>query len=218
LSSTYDSAGCTELVQPSKSSKDRDCQYATNGGFFTWDMSDTGSLCIGNLISDAQVWQLPTDGSGTGRANFGITDKNEYVSGFINADVLSSRNFTQLITGWGWLVRNGTSYVSQSSDLSYSPGGFTMEKAPRTMVGYYTNGSMILVEIDGEEDINEGPDLFEAAELLVSLGVQAAINIDGGGSSVSVYDGMVINEPTCNDTPEICERADASFTCVKKKL
>ena len=61
--------------------------------------------------------------------------------------------FTQLITGWGWLVRNGKSYVNSSQDLSYSPGGFTYEKAPRTSVGVFKNGSMILLEVDGEEDM-----------------------------------------------------------------
>jgi N-acetylglucosamine-1-phosphodiester alpha-N-acetylglucosaminidase len=75
---------------------------------------------------------------------------------------------------------------------------------------------MILLEIDGEEDILYGPDLFETAELLVSLGVEGAINIDGGGSSVSVYNGKVIDYPTCSDTSEMCERHVASFACVKK--
>ncbi len=40
---------------------------------------------------------------------------------------------------------------------------------------------MVLFEIDGE-DINAGPDLFEFAELMVSYGVESAINIDGDGS------------------------------------
>jgi hypothetical protein len=209
--------GCTKLIQPSESSlyPEHNCEYSTNGAFFTWDMPTSGSLCIGNLISDGKHWQLPTDGSGNGRANFGITANNEVVTGFVDAKTITEKNFKQLITGWGWLVRNGVNYVNQSQDLSYQPGGFTMEKAPRTSVGVFPNGTMILLEIDGEEDINYGPDLFETAELLVSLGVHSAVNIDGGGSSTSVYKGKVVSKPTCNDTPEICERAVASITCVK---
>lgn len=210
--------GCVELVKPSVSSKSRNCEYATNGAFFQWTKDSNGSLCIGNLISDGTTWQLPTDGSGTGRANFGITSDDRIITGFIDEDVIAASDFVQLITGWGWLVRKGENYVSLSDDLTYTPGGFTLEKAPRTTVGYFNNGSMILLEIDGEEDIEAGPDLFEAAELLVSLGVESAINIDGGGSSVSVYDGTVIDEPTCNDTPVICERPDATFACVRKAL
>ncbi len=74
----------------------------------------------------------------------------------------------------------------------------------------------ILLEIDGEEDIKAGPDLFETAELLVSLQVESAINIDGGGSSVSVKEGKVISQPTCNDTPIICERVVASIACARR--
>ena len=210
-------AGCLQLKKTSQSSvtPPYNCEYATNGAFFQWSMPASGSLCIGNLVSDGKVWQLPTDGSGTGRANFGITDKDEVITGFIDANVIANTKFKQLITGWGWLVRNGVSNVNVSQDLSYSPGGFTLEKAPRTSVGVFKNGTMILLEIDGEEDIEYGPDLFESAELLVSLGVHSAVNIDGGGSSVAVYKGQVVDKPTCNDTPEICERAVASITCVK---
>lgn len=208
--------GCTQLIKTSISSvtPPYNCEYATNGAFFTWDKT-VSSNCIGNLVSDGKTWQLPTDGSGTGRANFGVTANNEVITGFIDANVIAENNFTQLITGWGWLVRNGVSNVNISQDLSYQPGGFTLEKAPRTAVGAFSNGTMVLVEIDGEEDIEYGPDLFEVAELMVSLGVHTAVNIDGGGSSVSVAKGKVISVPTCNDTPEVCERAVASITCVK---
>ncbi len=208
--------GCLSLVQPSiASSTTYDCEYATNGAFFTWDITTTGSLCVGNLVSDERIWQLPTDGSGTNRANFGITTDGRVISGFIDANVIASNKFSQLITGWGWLVRNGTSWVQNSQDLSFGEGGFTMEKAPRTAVGVFENGTMALIEIDGEEDINAGPDLFEVAELMVSLGVHQGINIDGGGSSVSVYEGTIIDVPTCKDTPEVCERAVANIACVR---
>jgi N-acetylglucosamine-1-phosphodiester alpha-N-acetylglucosaminidase len=210
-------SGCVELVQPSVSSNTTySCEYATNGAFFTWDITTSGSLCIGNLVSDGTVWQLPTDGSGTSRANFGIKKDGSIVTGFMNQDTIDATEFSQLITGWGWLVRNGVSNVYDSQDLTFSdPNGFTNEKAPRTAVGAYKNGTMVLLEIDGEEDINAGPDLFEVAELFVTLGVDTAVNIDGGGSSVSVYKGDVIDVPTCNDTPEMCERAVANIACVK---
>lgn len=212
-------AGCNMLVKPSESSsKLYSCDYATNGAFFWTDNNHDEALCKGNLISDGVVINLPTDGTGTGRVNFGITAQDELISGFVDSDIIAHYNFTNLITGWGWLVRNGESYVSQSKDLSYQPGGFTYQKAPRTSVGHFKNGTMILVVIDGEEDIEAGPDLFEEAELLVMLGVESAINIDGGGSSVAIYKGGVIDKPTCKDTPLVCERAVASIACVKATL
>lgn len=211
-----DATGCVKLVKTTSSSVAFGCEYATNGAFFNTSTNPV-SYCVGNLISDGHIWQLPTDGSGNNRANFGVTQDNKVIVGFIDANVIAENKFSQLVTGWGWLVRHGVSNVNASQDLSFSnPTGFVYEKAPRTTVGFYKNGSMILLEIDGEEDIYAGPDLFESAELLVSLGVESAINIDGGGSSVSVFEGSFIDEPTCKDTPAICERSVASITCVKK--
>ena len=211
--------GCLQLVKTSKSSTDFGCDYAINAGFFTWDITVSGSLCIGNLISDGKVWQLPTDGSGTGRANYGITADNTIVSGFINSDVIANSNFTQLITGWGWLVRNGESYVAKSADLPTSPTSFTYAIAPRTVIGHFRNGTMIFLQYDGQEGIQWGPTLYEAAEVLVEMGVYAAVNLDGGGSSVSVYKGAYIDFPTSTDKyPEIVERDVASFACVRNKL
>ena len=152
---------------------------------------------------------------GMDRANYGITADNKLVAGFIDDYSYTQINFTHLISGYGWLVRNGASYVTSSEDLDLS-SNFVIEKAPRTSVGHFNNGTMFLFEVDGEEDIDYGPDLFEMAELLVELGAESAVNIDGGGSSVSVYDGEVISEPTCDDTSTICERRVQSFTCVRK--
>ena len=40
-------------------------------------------------------------------------------------------------------------------------------------------------------------------------------NLDGGGSSVSVYKGIVISKPTCFDTAFICERRVTTITCMQ---
>ena len=136
-----------------------DCEYATNGAFFKasdagespnlhnpypiyflchepclnqpdFSFSYTG-YCVGNLISDSYIWQLPEDGSGTKRANFGVTADHKVLVGFVDSPTIEATKFTQLITGWGWLVRNGVSYVQNSSDLSFGEGSFTYQKAPR---------------------------------------------------------------------------------------
>jgi exopolysaccharide biosynthesis protein len=66
------------------------------------------------------------------------------------------------------------------------------------------------------QDVERGPDLFELVELLLALGnVTQAVNLDGGGSAVSVYDGQVISRPTCTDTRVVCERPVTSITCIK---
>ncbi len=79
--------------------------------------------------------------------------------------------FQQLIAGGGWLVHEGASYVNRTPDLDPT-SKFVTEKAPRTAVGFMANGTLISVAVDGVEATDEGPDLFEMAELLVLLGAQ----------------------------------------------
>jgi N-acetylglucosamine-1-phosphodiester alpha-N-acetylglucosaminidase len=201
--------GCTVYIKPSTSSQGK-CEYATNGGFFSWDKLQP-CKCEGNLVTNGHTFVL----EGMARANYGITADNQLVAGFIDDESFNHLNFTHLMSGYGWLVRHGATYVDSSGDLDVT-SNFVTEKAPRTTVGHFSNGTMFLFEVDGEEDIDYGPDLYEMAELLVELGVDSAVNIDGGGSSVSVFDGEVISEPTCDDTSTICERRVQSFTCVAK--
>ena len=207
------SSGCVDYMKTSDSSSTNyDCEYATNGGFFIMNAEEYDvNLCVGNLVSDGHEWVL----DGMDSVNFGITSDNTMVTGYIDETVYEQMKFTQLLSGKGWLVRNSESYVAKSTDVdprSY----FTVEKAPRTAVGIFSNGSMVLFEVDGEEDIDAGPDLYEMSELLVDLGVVSAVNLDGGGSSVSVSNGEVISLPTCDDTSTICEREVQSIACVRR--
>ena len=91
-------------------------------------------------------------------------------------------------------------------------------------------------QVDGVEVEKEGLDLYEFAEVLIDFGAwQAAVsvltvmhivksvillllctqNLDGGGSSTSVYKGKVVDKPTCIDTREVCERPVTSITCIR---
>lgn len=207
-------SGCIDYMKTSvSSSTNYDCEYATNGGFFIMNAAENDqNLCVGNLVSDGHPWVL----EGFDDVNFGITKEHRVVMGFIDETVYMDLNFSQLISGKGWLVRNGASYISQSSDINPT-SNFAVEKAPRTSIGVFPNGSMVLYEVDGEEDIDAGPDLFEMAELLVDLGVISAVNMDGGGSSVSVHNGEVVSLPTCDDSSTICEREVQSIACVLRK-
>ncbi len=213
--------GCTALEKTSVSAVDswhEYCEYATNGGFFNMGGPVNGTYCIGNLISQGKVVQLPTTGPGYTRTQFGVTSDHRMVAGIMDAGTVAELNFVELMTGFGWVVRHGQSYVNSTHDITQPAAnqGFVTEKAPRTAVGVLNDGRMGLLEIDGEEDIKYGPDLYELAELAIELGFDTVVNIDGGGSAVSVKGGSVISVPTCNDTPVMCERADASLTCVRR--
>jgi hypothetical protein len=220
--------GCTRLEDTKTMSTaewHETCEYATNGAFFSMNgPNDQGSYCIGNLISQGKIIQLPNKDATP--AQIGITNNNEVILGMLNENTLTKLKFHDIISGNGWLVRNGMSYVNTTTDIGQPAINhtFVTEKAPRTAVGILKKGAnvdgddyiMALLQVDGVEDLNLGPDLFEFAELAVELGFESLINIDGGGSSVSIHNGEVISRPTCDDTGRVCERRDANIACVKK--
>ena len=61
---------------------------------------------------------------------------------------------------------------------------------------------------------HKGLTLHEVASLMVDFGSFHAINLDGGSSSTIVFDGKVINHPTCLDVNLTCERAVATVVCL----
>ena len=68
---------------------------------------------------------------------------------------------------------------------------------PRSIVGLTNDGSWIFMVIDGRNGLHaSGATLAEAAELLSSLDMAYALNLDGGGSSELWIDGRLYNSPS----------------------
>lgn len=89
------------------------------------------------------------------------------------------------------LLQNGKKQAIPSQWL-YSPA-----RAPRTVVGSFKNDQLLFMVTDGyDENGNSGATLPEIQDKLLSLGVQDAYNLDGGGSSTLIFDGQVINHPS----------------------
>jgi len=79
---------------------------------------------------------------------------------------------------------------------------------PRSAIGFSRNGRYLyLVVVDGRQPLySEGMTLSELARLMVSIGAQYAMNLDGGGSSTLVVEGSdglprVLNSPIDNYIP-----------------
>lgn len=69
-------------------------------------------------------------------------------------------------------------------------------RAPRTAVGLMKNGHVILVVVDGRQQHSRGMTLYELAAFMQELGADAAMNLDGGGSSEMVINGETVNSPS----------------------
>ena len=66
---------------------------------------------------------------------------------------------------------------------------------PRTAIGYYEPGHYCMVVVDGR-GTSAGITLPDLSQLFYDLGCTAAYNLDGGNSSIMVWQDAVINDPS----------------------
>eukprot|EP00943_MAST-04B_sp_MAST-4B-sp1_P002019 g2019.t1 len=222
------------------------CKVAINAGFFLRHVkiNDTTKLCnstlgncdcLGNLVSDGKFIQT----SKATNANFGVRN-GKFIIGYVNEDeVLLNGNFDQLVSGVIWLVRNGTNFVLEASNIetpeTQQTSNHLMESndrsfvdtfAARSVVGYDKFGHLLIYQIDGlhgrayvPNGLKRGIDLISLADLLIDLGFVEAINLDGGGSSAFILNDELTSFPsdTC-DKGFVCEREVTSIICVHDEI
>ena len=67
---------------------------------------------------------------------------------------------------------------------------------PRTAIGLTQDGRVVLVVVDGRQSSSSGMTMLELAQFMAGrLGVEIAMNLDGGGSSTMAVKGAVANHP-----------------------
>eukprot|EP00949_MAST-11_sp_MAST-11-sp1_P002517 g2517.t1 len=224
------------------------CRVAVNAGFFTRNVekvvnvttNETKTLlcnsgesecqCLGHLVSQGKTIQSTLRRN----AHFGLQG-NAFVTGYVTEEELES--FDELVGGVVWLVRNGSSYVKESTRLEfagtqetsqeleeeYNKNSFVSTFAARTVIGHDAAGKLLILQVDGLHGRNSwagldrGIDLHSLADLLIRLGFQNAINLDGGGSSTLVINDTLSNYPSdkCDDGENfVCERPVSSIICI----
>lgn len=215
------------------------CHAVTNGGFF----NVTTGECFGHVVTNNQIIQTVPDASPHHSTSFGIRNDGMFVMGYISeSDIYAFRNksnssrhgdadaeidlntshFDTLISGLGWLVRYGNSYIDNSlfnihseehfdtaEDLSRyqstgDPKTFANVISARTAIGYDVQGRLVILQIEGKT-WSRGVNLYEFADFMVELGFYSGLNLDGGGSDSMSVAGNLISEPSWR-----CPSADAA--------
>jgi len=86
--------------------------------------------------------------------------------------------------------REGFSAGAGQFDSDISDGRY-----PRAALGV-SNESLVTVACDGRRsNVDGGLSMLELAEVMVELGAESAINLDGGGSTTLVHRGHLLNRP-----------------------
>ncbi len=65
---------------------------------------------------------------------------------------------------------------------------------PRTAIGQTQDGDLLLLVLDGRSSKTLGATLWDVVDIMQDRGAYNVGNLDGGSSSVMVYDGRIIND------------------------
>lgn len=110
-----------------------------------------------------------------------------------NADELVAQKALQVLSFGPALVKDGEISVGVNDEVDKA-----MRNNPRTAIAWYGGTHYAFVVGDGRTSESQGLSLYQLATFLQGLGVKAAYNLDGGGSSTMYFGGEVINNPTTN--------------------
>ena len=146
-----------------------------NGGTPTGMVIVDGEILFGDQWTNYNVIGLDNDGilhvgrmSGEEALNKGM----KYAVSFVTHDGIASD-----------LVINGN---VQTKNLG--PG-----VNPRTAIGQREDGALLLLVLDGRSSTTLGATMENVADIMLEYGAVNAGNLDGGSSSVMVYEGEIIN-------------------------
>ncbi|MEU1622506.1 phosphodiester glycosidase family protein [Streptomyces sp. NPDC005722] len=166
------------------------------------------------LSAGARGGSAPEDGTvlqGTGTAAAWLTEHARTGKRLALSEVVRDAEGRRVRLGRGdsivsaapTLVEDGRVHIDATGEGTLDPldlsFGFAWSnvRQPRTMAGIDRRGRLLLVTVDGRQPgVSEGFTLGEAARFMRSLGAVQALNLDGGGSSAMVVEGVLANVPS----------------------
>lgn len=102
-----------------------------------------------------------------------------------------------LLGGAPRIVLDGRSVAGVAGFMEGSSPEFSSKRHPRTGIGFSPDSTRLWwFVVDGRQARSAGMTLPEFAELMIGEGVAQGLNLDGGGSTVMVVKGSVVNAPS----------------------
>ncbi len=162
-----------------------------NGGGFYTEMRNgkAQGIHIGNVVINGKL--VGPFNAYPGNLSFsGINRAGRLIGGiFTEEEQLMSLNPWQGVSFIPVLIKGGVKHPI--------PPDWAKTNQPRTIIGEYANGDLIMIVVDGRQsDWSSGVTLERLIDKLVELGVKEGYNLDGGGSSAFVYKNEVLNRPS----------------------
>jgi len=167
------------------------------GGFFVRDpFRPLGDVWIGGRRVDHEP---APDPYAERRACVVVTDGGVEICARADAPARPARDLLQagpLLVADGAVVFDPqTDHEGFSAGSAQFDSDITAERHPRAALGL-RGGELIAVTCDGRRTgVDAGLSMSELAQVMVDLGAERAINLDGGGSATHVHCGHLLNRP-----------------------
>ena len=99
------------------------------------------------------------------------------------------------IGGGPVLLQAGKIFITNNEEQKFI-GKAISDAHPRTCMGYTNDGKLIVMVVQGRFANAAGATLTQEAKLLQKLGCVEALNLDGGGSSCMLINGIETIKPS----------------------
>ncbi len=151
------------------------------GGFEDAGGVGNGGTPLGIVIHDSKL-------------RYGSLNAVSTVVGFDQNNVLVVGNMTgqqALDRGLRDAISFGPVFIVNGNlvDITGNGGGLN----PRTVIGQRADGAVLLLVIDGRQASSLGASYKDCAQIMLEYGAVNAANLDGGSSSMMMYNGEILN-------------------------
>ena len=152
------------------------------GGFLDTGGVGTGSIPTGFVFSGGEFLYGSTNSSDL---LIGFDKDDKLIVGYMTGAQAKERGIRDALTFGPALIING----NPANVSGYSSG-----LNPRTAIGQRADGAVLLLVIDGRQPGSLGAFHTDTIEIMLNFGAVNAANLDGGSSSLMVYDGEIISK------------------------
>lgn len=163
----------------------RDAVLLTNAsGFYDPEGHGNGGVAHGLVVSQGKRYNDPVGGT---YKTIGIDENDRLHVGAYK----SGSQYRDAVEFKPALIVNGEQVVKGSAGWGVQP---------RTAIGQTEAGDILLLVVDGRAPgYSIGCTVGDCAEILAKYGAVQACNLDGGSSSIMIYNGREISRPSAAD-------------------
>ncbi|MDD2992149.1 MAG: phosphodiester glycosidase family protein [Pygmaiobacter sp.] len=153
------------------------------GGFLDVGGNGKGGMPLGIVIQNGVI--TCDTSPGVPASIMGFNSDHKLIVGNMTAEQALQSGIQEGVSFGPALVING-----ERVPITGNGGGLN----PRTAIGQRADGAVLLLVIDGRQAQSLGASYKDVADIMLDYGAVNAGNLDGGSSSMLIYNGEMLNQ------------------------